>query len=163
MLAFSSWFGRAAVSGPEAEQPYSQFLKAVEADEVSEVRIEGEDVTWRDKSGNRYETIRLNDPDLVRTLRDHGVTITVVPEHGENSILYALINWLPMLLLIGVWIYFMRRYRAGRTDKWFGIGHSQDLAAKLDDVNAHLARIESILAASSRGTPSKGESAGSGA
>ncbi len=69
-------------------------------------------------------------------------------EHGENPILYALVNWFPMLLLIGIWIYFMRRYRADRADKPAVANDLQDLAAKLDDTNAHLARIEALLARS---------------
>jgi len=160
LLILFSLSGEAAVFGSEAERPYSEFLKAVEAGKVSEVTIEGEAVTWRDQNGNRYDTTRPNDPDLVRTLRDHGVAITVVPEHSENPILYALINWFPMLLLIGVWIFFMARFRAGRGGKREQTSDFQDLAAKLDDVNAHLARIESILATTSPGTSSKGESAG---
>lgn len=153
-LSVGSAFCRA-----DGQQPYSDFLKALDAGKVKEVTIEGEDVTWRDQSGNLFETTRPNDPDLVRSLRDHGVTITVVPEHSENPILYALINWFPMLLLIGVWIYFISRFRRNKLGQ---TGNFQDLAAKLDEANAHLARIESILATGSPGTPSKGESAGPG-
>jgi ATP-dependent Zn protease len=155
LMGLAGLLGEVAVAAAEAERPYSEFLKAVDAGNVTEVVIDGEDVTWRDETGNRYETTKLDDPNLVRTLRDHGVVINVRPEHGENPILYALINWFPMLLLIGAWIYFIRRMRAGRRT---GSGDLQDLAAKLDDVNAHLARIEGILAGTPPSAPAKGES-----
>ncbi len=159
LLGLSGLSVASASCRADAQQPYSDFLKALDAGKVKEVTIEGEAVTWRDQSGNLFETTRPNDPDLVRSLRDHGVTITVVPEHSQNTILYAFINWFPMLLLIGVWMYFISRFRRSKLGQ---TSNSQDLAAKLDEANAHLARIESILAAGSPGTSSKGESAGPG-
>lgn len=154
LLGLAILFDGAAVASSGAERPYSEFLMAVDAGKVSEVVIDGEDVTWKDQSGNQFETIRLDDPDLVRTLRDRGVIIRVVAEQSDNPVLYALVNWFPMLALICVWIYFMRRYRAGRAGQQSVAADLQDLAAKLDGTNAHLARIEALLA----GSPPKGRS-----
>jgi cell division protease FtsH len=133
------------------ERSYSDFLAAVDSGNVAEVTIDNNLVTWRLLDGTSYESWRPHHPELVERLRDRDVDIRVVPEHS-NPILGIFLSWLPMLLLLGVLFYLARRVRdaAGRRD-W--LHANQELAGKLDQMNAHLAQIETLLASSGDRSP----------
>ena len=93
------------------EIPYSEFLAGVDAGNVAEVTIAKHRIsgTYRDKSGN-FTTVPPEDPGLVSRLEKKNVKITArAPDEDVPSILGVLVNWFPMLLLIGVWIFFMRQ------------------------------------------------------
>ena len=125
LVALYNLFGGMAGGGSQGDRPYSEFRKAVDAGEVTEVTIDGDNVTWKDQGTNQYTTTKpADDPTLVQNLRDRGVRINVVAPHSDNPILYALINWFPMLLLIGVWIFFMRQMQSGG-GKAMGFGKSR--------------------------------------
>ncbi len=125
LVALYNLFGGMAGGGSQGEKAYSEFRKAVDDGQVTEVTIDGDTVTWKDQGINQYTTTKpTDDPTLVQNLRDRGVRINVVAEHGQNTILYALINWFPMLLLIGVWIFFMRQMQSGG-GKAMGFGKSR--------------------------------------
>ena len=125
LVALYNLFGGMAGGGSQGDRPYSEFRKAVDTGEVTEVTIDGDTVTWKDQGGNQYTTTKpADDPTLVQNLRDRSVRINVVAEHGQNTLLYALINWFPMLLLIGVWIFFMRQMQSGG-GKAMGFGKSR--------------------------------------
>ena len=97
------------------EISYSEFLSGVEAGNVSEVTIAKHRISgvYRDK-GSTFTTIAPEDPNLVERLNKKGVKITArPPEEDVPSILGVLVNWFPMLLLIGVWIFFMRQMQSG--------------------------------------------------
>jgi cell division protease FtsH len=97
------------------EISYSDFLAGVEAGNVSEVTIAKHRISgsYRDKSGT-FSTIAPEDPALVERLSKKGVKITArLPEEDVPSILSVLVNWFPMLLLIGVWVFFMRQMQSG--------------------------------------------------
>ena len=124
LVALYNLFGGMAGGGSAGDRPYSDFLKAIDAGEVTEVTIDGDNVTWKD-GANQYTTTKpTDDPSLVQNLRAHNVKINVVAPHTDNPILYALINWFPMLLLIGVWIFFMRQMQSGG-GKAMGFGKSR--------------------------------------
>jgi cell division protease FtsH len=124
LVALYNLFGGMAGGGSQGEQPYSAFLKAIDGGDVREVTIDGDTVTWKDGT-NQYTTTKpTDDPSLVQRLTTHDVKIIVVPAHSDNPILYALINWFPMLLLIGVWIFFMRQMQSGG-GKAMGFGKSR--------------------------------------
>jgi cell division protease FtsH len=94
---------------------YTDFLAAVEAGTVDEVTIAKHRITgsYRDKSG-QFTTIAPEDSNLVDRLIKKGVKINArPPEEDVPSILGVLVNWFPMLLLIGVWIFFMRQMQSG--------------------------------------------------
>jgi cell division protease FtsH len=97
------------------EISYSDFLAGVESGNVSDVTIAKHRIsgTFRDKSGT-FTTVSPEDPGLVERLNKKGVKITArPPEDDVPSILGVLVNWFPMLLLIGVWIFFMRQMQSG--------------------------------------------------
>ncbi|MBI5016388.1 MAG: ATP-dependent zinc metalloprotease FtsH [Deltaproteobacteria bacterium] len=92
---------------------YSDFLQAVEQGRVAEVTLQGREVTGAYTDKTAFKTFRPEDPDLVRMLRESKVTISVKPEKESPWYVTALISWAPMLLLVGVWIFFMRQMQGG--------------------------------------------------
>ena len=95
------------------EITYSEFLTSVENGEVAQVIIQGDNITGTTRNGKPFRTQTPRDPDLVPTLRKHGVDIQAKPEEGSPWYMTVLISWFPMLLLIAVWIFFMRQMQVG--------------------------------------------------
>jgi len=104
---------------------YSQFLDEVEIGSVKDVVIKGSNISGAFDDGRQFKTYAANDPSLVERLNDRGVNISAAPlDDGYPSILGILISWFPMLLLIGVWIFFMRQMQGGRGGA-MGFGRSK--------------------------------------
>ena len=106
------------------EVPYSDFRAAVVAGQVSKVSMQGDKLTGEFKDRGSFKTIAPNDPALVELLDDHGVELTVKSPEEMSPLLSILITWFPMLLLIGVWIFFMRQMQSGG-GKAMGFGKSR--------------------------------------
>lgn len=94
------------------EVVFSDFIEAVESGTVEEVTIQGDDIYGKFKDGKKFRTFAPNDPELVKTLRNKGVKISAKPV-DQSQWWAILISWFPMLLLIGVWIFFMRQMQVG--------------------------------------------------
>ncbi len=93
---------------------YSQFLSDVDAGNVRSATISGNQVTGTLSSGQTYQTYMPNDPELVKRLHDKNVRFDAKPASDEvPSLLGVLVNWFPMLLLIAVWVFFMRQMQSG--------------------------------------------------
>ncbi|MBD1141597.1 ATP-dependent zinc metalloprotease FtsH [Pelagibacterales bacterium SAG-MED32] len=104
---------------------YSQFLDEVEAGSVKDVVIRGSNINGAFDDGRSFRTYAANDPTLVDRLNERGVNISAAPlDDGYPSLLGVLISWFPMLLLIGVWIFFMRQMQGGRGGA-MGFGRSK--------------------------------------
>ncbi|MDE0354306.1 MAG: ATP-dependent zinc metalloprotease FtsH [Deltaproteobacteria bacterium] len=99
--------------GREPEIIFSDFWSAVERGDVQEVTIQGQHVHGKYQSGERFRTFSPSDPDMVKTLREKNIRIAAKPEDDSPWYFVLLVNWFPMLLLIGVWIFFMRQMQAG--------------------------------------------------
>ena len=97
----------------EPEIIFSDFFAAVEKGDVTEVTIQGRNIRGKYHNGERFKTFAPEDPDLVKTLRDKGVKIAAKPEEGDPWYVVLFVQWFPMLLLIGVWIFFMRQMQVG--------------------------------------------------
>ncbi|RTL60570.1 MAG: ATP-dependent metallopeptidase FtsH/Yme1/Tma family protein [Hyphomicrobiales bacterium] len=100
---------------PRGEISYSEFLTNVDQGNVSEVTITKHRIKglYRDK-GTPFSTVAPEDPALIERLNRKNVKITAKPpEEDVPSILSVLVNWFPMLLLIGVWVFFMRQMQSG--------------------------------------------------
>jgi len=97
---------------PRGEIVFSDFLKKVESGEVREVTLKGNNVSGRLSDGSSFRTFTADYPDLVKSLKDRGVKIDVKPP-DTNSWLAIVLQWVPMLLFIGVWIFFMRQMQGG--------------------------------------------------
>ena len=107
------------------ELTYSQFLDEVDAGSITDVVIKGKDITGKYSDGRSFKTYEPNDPTLVDRLNERGVNISAVPlDDGYPSLLGILISWFPMLLLIGVWIFFMRQMQGGKGGA-MGFGRSK--------------------------------------
>jgi cell division protease FtsH len=123
----------------DTEISFTRFIEAVDNNEISSVTIQGQHIRgqYRDKQGNpgdgAFKTFAPEFPDLVKTLRDKGVDIEAKPEDNEPWYVVALVQWAPMLLLIGVWIFFMRQMQVGG-GKAMSFGKSR---AKLLTENQH--------------------------
>jgi cell division protease FtsH len=92
---------------------YTDFLASVEKGEVLSVTIQGDDIQGFLVGGKKFKTYTPRDPELIKTLRDKGIRITARPLDESPWYMTILISWFPMLLLIGVWIFFMRQMQAG--------------------------------------------------
>ena len=97
----------------------------MEIGSVKDVVIKGNNISGAFDDGRQFKTYAANDPTLVERLNDRGVNISAAPlDDGYPSILGILISWFPMLLLIGVWIFFMRQMQGGRGGA-MGFGRSK--------------------------------------
>ncbi len=99
-------------AGVRNEVSFSDFLEMVDSGQISEVTIQGQNISGKAGS-NTFKTYAPEDPTLVKTLREKGIRITAKPEDQSPLWQSILISWFPMLLLIGVWIFFMRQMQAG--------------------------------------------------
>jgi cell division protease FtsH len=124
------------LSGPSQEPAagelnYSGFMDQVEAGEIRSATIQGETITGETTSGSSFRTTVPADANVTEALRAADVEITAREEGGGMSLLGILIQWFPMLLLIGVWIFFMRQMQGGgRGAMGFGKSKAKMLTEK---------------------------------
>jgi cell division protease FtsH len=97
----------------EASLNYSQFLSMVNEDRVAEVVIQGKELYVTDVNRSRFKVYAPPDPELMGLLRQKRVIISAKPESESPWYMSLLVSWFPMLVLIGVWIFFMRQMQAG--------------------------------------------------
>ncbi|MFN7185666.1 MAG: ATP-dependent zinc metalloprotease FtsH [Alphaproteobacteria bacterium] len=116
----------------QARLSYSEFMDKVEAGEVADVVIreskeEGSQIQGHFTNGEGFALQVMNDPNLVNVLRENKVKITAAPSNsGANSFLNMFLSsWLPFLLLIGVYIFFMRQMQGGKGGGAMGFGKSR--------------------------------------
>ena len=97
------------------KMPFSEFLKNIDDGRVVQVEIKGNDIQGILSDGTTFNTYAPNDPNLVERLTSKGVSIIALPlEDKMPSLLGILLSWFPMLLLIGVWVFFMRQMQGGK-------------------------------------------------
>ena len=92
---------------------YSDFVGYTEKGQVVDVTIQGESITGKLNSGKNFKTYAPKDAGIITLLKDKGVRIAVKPADDSPWYMNILVSWFPMLLLIGVWIFFMRQMQAG--------------------------------------------------
>ncbi|MHB8828152.1 MAG: ATP-dependent zinc metalloprotease FtsH [Syntrophales bacterium] len=97
----------------QTEMIYSEFLSSVEKSNVSEVTIQGENITGKLTNGTSFKTYAPKDAGAIEMLKEKGVRISAKPVDDSPWYMTLLVSWLPMLLLIGVWIFFMRQMQSG--------------------------------------------------
>ncbi len=96
----------------EKELIFSDFIAMVDRGEVAEVTLKGSAIRGQLTDGTHFRSYAADDPELVPTLRKKGVRIAAQPVE-QNPWYNVLLSWLPMLLFIGVWIFFMRQMQGG--------------------------------------------------
>ncbi len=97
----------------ETEIGYSAFLSMVESEKISKVVIQGDSLLVNDLGGIRYHVYAPQDSELISILRNKGVSFEAKPEQQTPWFISILVSWFPMVLLIGVWIFFMRQMQSG--------------------------------------------------
>ena len=104
---------------------FSEFLNEVENGRVVQVDIQGNNIKGIMSNGEKFTTYSPNDPNLIEKLSDKGVSISAAPlEEKMPSLFGVLLSWFPMLLLIAVWIFFMRQMQGGKGGA-MGFGRSK--------------------------------------
>ena len=97
----------------EPDISFSEFMGAVERGEVQAVVIQGHHIEGKYTNGGQFRTFAPDDPALLRSLRAKDVKIAAKPEDESSWFMVLLLGWFPILLLIGVWVFFMRRMQVG--------------------------------------------------
>ena len=111
--------------GPHQTLAFSDFLGAIDSGDVRDVTIQGQKITGHYGDGRSFRTYSPNDPNLIPNLTKKGVHINALPDEDEVPSLFGIfVSWFPMLLLIGVWIFFMRQMQGGG-GKAMGFGKSR--------------------------------------
>ena len=130
-LLLINFFGRTQHQSPEII--FSDFLNDVEHGTVAEVTIQGNQIQGETSAGDHFKTYAPSDPGLVQELRAKGVKIAAKPVDNDPWWMEMLVQWFPMLLLVAVWIFFMRQMQIGG-GKAMSFGKSR---AKLLTENTH--------------------------
>ncbi len=113
------------INAEKNKLPFSNFLNEVEAGRVVEVQIQGNNISGVLSDGKTFNTYSPNYPELVEKLSSKNISINATPlEDKMPSLLGILLSWFPMLLLIGVWIFFMRQMQGGKGGA-MGFGRSK--------------------------------------
>lgn len=104
---------------------FSDFMNYAEEKKVNDVLIEGADITGTLSDGRKFYTYSPYDPTMVDTLRQNGVKVEARPEDTSSSTFWGVfVSWFPMILLVGVWIYFMKQANSGN-NKAMSFGKSR--------------------------------------
>src|SRR6476620_6055141 len=128
MTVFNQFNTRQAARSP---MEYSQFLDEVKAGRIAKVTIEGRQLKATTAEGKRVTSYSPGDIWLVSDLLKYGVKIEAKPEEEPSLLMNIFVSWFPMLLLIGVWIFFMRQMQGGGRGGAFSFGKSR--ARMLDE------------------------------
>ena len=128
IFALFQMFSSGSGSTNEDQITYSEFVQSVENGEVAEVQMDGELITIVNKDGSKEQTIQpvstMTTDDLTNQLIDAGVNVDVKSQE-QSGFLSAMSLWLPFLVLIGVWIFFMNRMQGGGRGGAMGFGKSK--------------------------------------
>ncbi len=111
MILLFNLFNQSRV--PDNEVSYTEFMAQVEKGNIVGVVIQGQEISGTQVDATRFKTFAPHDADLIKALRSRGVTIKAKPPAESPWYMNLLVSWFPMILLIGVWIFFMRQMQAG--------------------------------------------------
>ena len=114
LVALFNLFQTSSSRGPQSTLAFSDFLNDVNRGQVADVTIQGNNISGHFSDSRAFTTYAPNDPNLITRLTEKNVRITAAPvDENVPSLFGVLISWFPMLLLIGVWIFFMRQMQGG--------------------------------------------------
>ena|GEM_PF-2311292 len=122
------------------QMAYSDFIAEVDEGLVREVHVYGKVLSGHLSDGRAFTTNEPGDPNLVQRLLDEKVTIeSVEPDESTPTFLNILVSWLPLLVIAGMWFYYIRRCR---TD---GGGTSLDIQVRLEQMEAQMRALSAQL------------------
>ncbi|TJZ83572.1 ATP-dependent zinc metalloprotease FtsH [Paracoccus hibiscisoli] len=124
ILALFNLFSDGSGSMNRNQISYSEFIQRVQNNQVSAVTIDGEDVAITGANGEQFATVRPMGEDISDRLIQQGVDVRVVKQQS-SGLMSMLGVWLPFILLIGVWIFFMNRMQGGGKGGAMGFGKSK--------------------------------------
>jgi len=131
MMVFNHFGARQAAQAPIE---YSQFIDEVKQGHIAKVSIEGRTLKGVKTDGKRFTSYAPSDPWMVSDLLKNGVVVEAKPEEEPSFLMNLFVSWFPMLLLIGVWVFFMRQMQGGGKGGAFSFGKSK---ARLLDENTN--------------------------
>ncbi|MDJ0951388.1 MAG: ATP-dependent zinc metalloprotease FtsH [Alphaproteobacteria bacterium] len=125
LVALFNLFQNSTTREAEQQLSYSEFLQKVEEGAISEVTIQGQNISGMFEGAGSFKTYAPQDPNLVEKLQKANVIVNATPEdNGMHPLLSVLLSWLPFLLIIGIWIFFMRQMQSG-SGRAMGFGKSR--------------------------------------
>jgi cell division protease FtsH len=125
VFALFNLFQGSSQRNAQSMMAFSDFMTSVQSGDVRNVTIQGQTIVGNFVDGRSFQTYAPDDPSLVQSLVKQGVHISALPGDENSPTLFSiLISWFPMLLLIGVWIFFMRQMQGGG-GKAMGFGKSK--------------------------------------
>ena len=113
MIFLFNYFNTTEQARGKLSVSYTQFVEMVKAGKVTKVTLQGDEVFGEQSDGKAFRTYAPSDPDLVKLLQEKKVEITAKPKDDNPWYTTLLVSWLPMVVLIGIWIFFMRQMQAG--------------------------------------------------
>ena len=122
MTVFNQFNSRQA---PQASMEYSEFMDEVGKGSISKVVIEGRILKATTSDGRKLTSYAPPDLWMVSDLLKHGVKVEAKPEEEQSFLMSIFVSWFPMLLLIGVWVFFMRQMQGGGKGGAFSFGKSK--------------------------------------
>jgi cell division protease FtsH len=130
----------------QTSQPleYSQFIDDVRAGRIKSVEIEGRTIIGTREGGDRFMTYAPDDPGLMADLLNSNVRVVARPPEQQSLLTQIFISWFPMLLLIGVWIFFMRQMQGGGGRGAMSFGKSRARLLGEDQVNVTFADVAGV-------------------
>ena len=131
MTIFNQFSGSSKTDTPLV---YSQFMQQVKEGRIAKVEIDNHRIKGTTSEGKKFNTYAPTDPWLVSDLLKNNVIVEAKPEEQQSVLMSIFISWFPMILLVGVWIFFMRQMQGGSKGGGpFSFGKSK--ARQLDQTN----------------------------
>ncbi|MDI1231482.1 MAG: ATP-dependent zinc metalloprotease FtsH [Methylobacter sp.] len=124
--------------------PYSDFIESIRSRSIAEVVISGTNIEGRRSNGERFTTYNPNDPRLIDELLEYGVKIKVEKPPVSSTFMQILISWVPMVLLIVVVAYFMRKQQAGGPGGQMGFGKSRAKLMAEDQIKVRFSDVAGV-------------------
>jgi cell division protease FtsH len=128
----------------DTSMPYSQFISAVNDGQIKQVTIDGHVIRGSMSSGDKFVTYSPGDPHLVDDLLKNRVEIKAQPPEQQSMLMQIFISWAPMLLLVGVWIYFMRKSQGGAGGGAMTFGKSKARLLEEDQIKVTFADVAGV-------------------
>ncbi len=113
MIFLFNYFNSVEHARGKATINYSKFIDLVRGEKVTRVTLQGDEISGELEDGKAFKSYAPSDPDLVKLLQAKKVEITAKPKDDSPWYTTLLVSWLPMLVLVGIWIFFMRQMQAG--------------------------------------------------
>ncbi len=124
VIALFQVFSGGGAQTSSREISFSEFLDKVEAGEIQAVQLDGENIFLKTKQGSELKTIAPRDTDVIADLRAQNVEI-IANAQEQSGLMSTVLLWLPFLVLIGVWVFFMNRMQGGGRGGAMGFGKSK--------------------------------------